>query len=225
MTTPTICEDRFRIKFPSSILVVGPSNCGKTTFMKKLLLENLDLFEVPPNKIVYCYGSWQPTFDLLKKHGVEFHEGVPDLDFLQKKFAGKQEKGGVLIMDDLMSKGGDDETVMNIFTQHSHHMGFVAFYLCQDMFPKGKYCTTISRNAQYIIAFKNPRDNSALRAVLLQMYPTEWRNVMATINNASEKLYGYFIFDLHPRTRNKDRLLSNLLKHEGCIRMYRKPET
>ena len=194
-----LCEDWFRIKCPSSILVVGPSNCGKTTFLKRLLTENLDLFEVRPSKIVYCYGSWQPTFELLKKYGVEFHEGVPDEEFLKKKF-GKVAEGGLLIMDDLMADGGDDKTVVKIFTQHSHHMNFVAFYLCQDLFPSGKYSRTISRNSQYIIVFKNPRDMTSIRNIMLQMYPAEWKQVLNTYNNATERMYGYFVFDLHPRT-------------------------
>lgn len=224
MTTQVICDDGFQIKCPASVLVAGPSNCGKTTFIKRLLLENLDLFEVTPTKIVYCYGSgsWQPAFDVLKKHGVEFHEGVPDEEFLKTKF-GKAKCVGVLIMDDLMADGGDSQTVLKVFTQFSHHMNFVAFYLCQDLFPTGKFSKTISRNAQYIIVFKNPRDNTAIRTISIQMYPTEWRNVLATINKATEKSYGYFVFDLHPRTPDSDRLVNNLLKHEGCIRIYRKP--
>ncbi|CAH3124008.1 unnamed protein product [Pocillopora meandrina] len=67
-------EQGFTFKSSSSILVVGPSNCGKTTFLKRLLLENEDLLTTPSRRIVYCYGSWQLTFDILKKEGVTFHE-------------------------------------------------------------------------------------------------------------------------------------------------------
>ena len=68
-------EQGFTFKSPLSILVVGPSNCGKTTFLKRLLLENEDLLVTPPRRIIYCYGSWQPTFDILKRKGVTFHKG------------------------------------------------------------------------------------------------------------------------------------------------------
>ena len=57
-------------------------------------------------------------------------------------------------------------------------MNVTVCYLCQDMFPQGKYAKTISRNAQYIIAFKNPSDKVALRTLLLQIYPTKWLTVM-----------------------------------------------
>ena len=43
-------EQGFTFKSPLSILVVEPSNCGKTTFLKRLLLENEDLLVTPPQK-------------------------------------------------------------------------------------------------------------------------------------------------------------------------------
>ena len=61
-------EPGFSFKSPSNILVVGPKSYGKTTFLRHLLLENLDLFDErpprPPGSITvmhahYCYGSWQ----------------------------------------------------------------------------------------------------------------------------------------------------------------------
>lgn len=212
----------FVFKSPSSILVVGPSNSGKTTFLSKLLLENQDVFEVPPRKIVYCYGSWQPLFERQDFKGIHFHEGVPTEDDLQRWFT-KESKGSVLVMDDLMSDGGDDKTVLKIFTQHSHHMNLTTFYICQDLFPKGKYAKTISRNAQYIIVFKNPRDTLAIKTLLIQMYPSTWRKVLDLYNDVTKPAWSYLVFDLHPRTPDTCRLVSHVLKHEGCIRKYRAP--
>lgn len=215
------CEETgFVFKNPNSILVVGPSNGGKTTFLSTLMLDNRDVFEVPPKKIVYCYGSWQPAFVELQKRGIHFHEGVPTEDTLQTWF-GKGSKGSVLILDDLMSDGGDDKTVLKIFTQHSHHMNLTTFYLCQDLFPKGKYATTISRNAQYIIVFKNPRDTLALKTLLIQMYPGSWRKVLDLYNQVTKPMWSYLVFDLHPRTPETCRLVSHVLKHQGCIKKYR----
>ena len=89
------------------------------------------------------------------------------------------------------------------------------------MFPQGKYAKTISRNAQYIIAFKNPRDKVALRTLLLQIYPTKWLPVMDIYNACTDRPYGYLLFDVHPASRDSTRLLSHLLRHEGCVRCYR----
>ena len=145
----------FRFHTPSSILVVGPSGCGKTVFTEKLLLENPELFESPPTQVHYCYGAWQDRFRGMQDQGVVFHEGIPDHEALVQWFPQGQ---GVLVLDDLMDEGSHDKRVLDLFTKHSHHQGVTVLYLCQDMFPVGRYAKSISRNAHYIVAFKNPRD-------------------------------------------------------------------
>ena len=136
-------SEAFRINTPSSMMIVGPSGCGKTVFMTKLLVDNLDMFETPPRKIYYCYSAWQEGFRPLKKHGVKFHEGIPNLELLPVWFP----KGGLLVLDDLMEEGGNNKRVLDLFTKHSHHQNVTVIYLCQDMFPPGKYAKSISQNA------------------------------------------------------------------------------
>ncbi|RMX43409.1 hypothetical protein pdam_00022675, partial [Pocillopora damicornis] len=93
---------------PCSIMVVGPSSCGKTVFVEKLMRERSRLFTPPYNPVVYCYGASQPTtFERMKKEqGIHFHEGIPDTQLLEKWY--KKSKGGLLILDDLMREGSDD---------------------------------------------------------------------------------------------------------------------
>ena len=58
----------FQFQSPCSIMVVEPSSCGKTVFVKKLMRERSRLFTPPYNPVVYCYGANQPTtFDRMKK--------------------------------------------------------------------------------------------------------------------------------------------------------------
>ena len=73
-----------------------------------------------------------------------------------------------------MAEGGNDKEVMDFFTKHSHHRNITILYLCQDMFPPGKYTRTISRNSHYIVAFRNTRDQLSMRNILLQAYPKTW---------------------------------------------------
>ena len=62
------------------------------------------------------------------------------------------------------------------FTKHSHHRNITVIYLCQDIFPPGKYAKNISRNAHFAIAFKNPRDQLGLKNLLLQAFTTWWQD-------------------------------------------------
>lgn len=127
----------FEFQTPCSILIAGPSGSGKMEFTTKLLLQNLDLFSEKPKIIHYCYGSWQEGFKRLKDRGIKFSEGVPTEEDLDKWFP--KGKGGILVMDDLMSEGGNEKTVVDIFTKHSHHRNITVLYLCQDLFPPGKF--------------------------------------------------------------------------------------
>ena len=210
-------REAFTFNTRSSLMIAGPSGCGKTVFTTRLLLDNEDLFATPPKTIHYCYGSWQHGFEPLKKGGVKFHEGVPDSSLLPKWFP----QGGILVLDDLMNEGGNDKSVLDLFTKHSHHQNITVIYLCQDLFPAGKFAKTISRNAHYIAAFKNPRDQLGLRNLLQQSFPTQFREVMDTFRKVTnERPFAYLLLDLHPASRDDQRILSHVLKDEGFMRCY-----
>lgn len=210
----------FRFKTPSSILVVGPSGCGKTCFTESLLLDHLEeLFQNLPERIHYCYGAWQDAFVDMQKQGIHFHEGIPATSHLQKWFP----NGGLLVLDDLMTEGSDDKELLDyLFTKHSHHQNITVMYLCQDMFPRGKYAKSISRNAHYIVAFKNPRDQLAMKNLLLQAFPNYWSDIMTVYQKMSERPFGYMVLDLHPGSDDKKRVFSHLLTHEGFLRWHRR---
>ena len=75
-----------------------------------------------------------------------FTQGLPvlseDLTEINPKFH------NVLVFDDLMRKGTDSPVLSTLFTQGRHGNASVILLL-QNMFPKGKFNTDISRNAQY----------------------------------------------------------------------------
>ena len=76
----------FEFHTPSSMLIVGPSGSGKTVFTTRSLTDNLNLFATRPDRIHYCYGSWQKSFEKLKKTGVTFRAGIPVKKELDKWF-------------------------------------------------------------------------------------------------------------------------------------------
>ena len=206
----------FKFKHPSSILIAGPSGCGKTVFTTDLLLHNRELWSNTPPVVHYCHGVWQDSFKKLKQKGVKFHEGIPEEEDLTKWFP----KGGLLVLDDLMAEGGNDKNVLDIFTKLSHHKGITVIYLTQDLFPPGKFAKTISRNAHYVIVFKNPRDKIGLRTLLLQSFPTNWKEVQETYDKATSRPFGYVTFDFHPASNDSFRILSHLLSKERFTHCY-----
>ena len=121
-----------------------------------------------------------------------------------------------------MAEGGQDKELLDLLTKNSHHQNITVLYLCQDMFPPGKYAKSISRNAHYVIAFKNPRDRLRVRNLLLQAFPTYWQDVMDVYKKVIARQFGYMVLDLYPTSDDRIRVLSHLLTHEGFLRCYQR---
>ncbi|CAH3198131.1 unnamed protein product, partial [Porites evermanni] len=183
------------IRHPSSVIIAGPSGSGKSELVEQWL-RDLNVFQVKPHKIVYAYDRWQPRFDRMqKKEGIQFHRGLPDPRHLTQWFG--RTRGGVLVLDDLMEEGGQDKRVLDLFTKDSHHRNITVLYLTQDLFPPGKFAKTINRNAHYIVAFKNPRDQTGIRTILLQAFPDRWRQVLRLFKRITSRPFGYLMLDVH----------------------------
>ena len=182
----------------------------------QLILNNPELFEKAPKPIHYCYGSWQKGFAKFQKEGIKFHEGIPESQSLPKWFR----EGGVSVLDELMDEGSNDKRVLDLDTKDSHYQGVTVPYLCQDLFPPGKFTKTISRNEHYIVAFKSSRDQLGIRKLLMQSLPTRWQDVLDTFRKVTERPFGYMLLDLHPASRDDQRILSHLLKDEGIMRCH-----
>ena len=106
-------------------------------------------------------------------------------------------------MDDLMDEGGNDKRVLDLFTKHSHHQNLTVLFLCQDIFPNGRHAKTISRNAHYVVAFKNPRDQVGFRNLALQCFPTKHKAVQERYQSVTSAPFGYMALDFHPASQRR----------------------
>ena len=65
------------------MLVVGPSQCGKTHFVEKVLTENCIKFpDNKPQQIIWFYNQWQKRYDQLQRRlgdKIVFERGIPEL--------------------------------------------------------------------------------------------------------------------------------------------------
>ena len=125
----------------------------------------------PPRVKHYCYGAWQPAFDEMKKEKVQFHEGLPTSEKLDQWFGPTQ--GDSWCWTISWTKAPTTNACWISYSEHSHHRNISVLFLCQDLFPPGKFAKTISRNVHYIVAFKNPRDQVGMHTLTLQAFPND----------------------------------------------------
>ena len=215
-----------RVKFvtPCNIYVTGPTGSGKTVFVSRLLKDIPHYFSPAPTQVHYCYGADQPMIRdvIAKMKHVKTHDLLPDLATLKRWFRGKP---GILVLDDMMREIGSDPQAEDLFTKHSHHLRITVIYLTQDMFPEGRHAKTISRQAQYVIAFRSLRDKIGLKNMLLQSFPDTWRHVLNVCHHLHTRPHGYTMFDFHPSSTSPHCVLGHVLKGEGGMRGYQMRKT
>ena len=118
-----------RWQHPFTCIVAGPTGCGKTTFVARLLRNAAAMIDPPPERITWYYGEWQAPYENLDIPSMRLEEGLPtsfDSD-------GKRR---LVVLDDIMAE--TDGRVTNLFTKKSHHSNTSVIYLVQNLFPKNK---------------------------------------------------------------------------------------
>ena len=79
----------------------------------------------------------------------------------------------------------------------------------QNIFQKGPHARTISTNIQYMVLFKNVRDQTQNRTLAMQIFPTDWRKFLKYYEEETNKEYGHVILDLHPHTPSHERIVKS----------------
>lgn len=205
----------FKFQHMFSMLVVGPSQCGKTYFVQQLLTKNcIEFPEKKPLQVYWFYNQWQPRYDEIKqvlKKKIRFAQGLPELsDDLHEI---NPEHNNVLVFDDLMAQAVDSPVLSRLFTQ-GRHRNASTILLLQNMFPKGKYNTDISRNASYDVLFRSPADRKQIDIVAERTFAKDRGNFMRAYAKETDKPFGYIVIDNRTQMRRENQVMANVF--EGC---------
>ena len=103
-----------------------------------------------------------------------------------------------------MIEAGNDNRIVNLFTNGSHHRNLSVIYILQNLFGKGN--RSISLNGHYLVLSKNP--------LAKQMYPKQTDWFLKQYEEAVPRPFGYLFVDLKPSTEDSCRLRTNVLPGE-----------
>lgn len=177
-----------QIRHPFRCLVAGPSECGKSTFVRDLLMQQSSLIDTNFDYITIVLGTdadRNETLSGLKNtdfgHKVdilELNKTYKNKEDLRKKFSSHfkeyiekksdhGKKSGCVIFDDLMSELSECGLLVDLFTKYSSHYGISTIHITQNIFfsAGGKNAAnhvTIYRNCHMLVLFNNVLDNTVM---------------------------------------------------------------
>jgi hypothetical protein len=200
----------FTLKQGSSMVVSGPTMCGKSTFVHALL-GDAQMFSRPPERVYWFYG--QVTDDLKNKNYI-IKEGLPE------SFADIP-PNSIIVLDDLMQEAKDHTGVTNLFTKLVHHKNLFVINITQNFFLRSNETRTRRLNSQYLVFFKNPSDATQIAIISRQMYPQQPAFLLHVYGKATKQPHGYIFIDLRQETDDMLRIRSHVLKSEFPMRVYK----
>lgn len=203
------------LQSPFTMVCSGATSSGKTYFVRRILENSHRMMSTEPNSILYCYGSFQPTYDLMERefNNISFMEGLPtksDIDNLAKN------GHSLIVLDDLMNEVNNSPEMQRLFTQYSHHQNISVIFVSQNIYFGGKYGKTINLNCHYLVLFRNP-NLSQIRILGQQLLPGKAKLLTQAYRDATAKRYGYLFIDLHPNNDRDLMLRTNIFPEEDLV--------
>lgn len=196
------------LKHPFNMIVCGQSGSGKTSFIHRILARLDELCSCQFQRVIYAYGIFQPLYrEIGAIPRVQMHEGCP------RELPATGEPT-LLIMDDLFLETNKETAAL--FTR-MRHLNLSVVFVTHNFFHDCRYMRTVTRNAHYLVFFRNPRDASQLAHLSRQMYPGNGRFLPDAMAKATREPYSYLMIDLKPTTSEELRVRSGALPGENLV--------
>ena len=203
----------FQLKHPTTCLVSGPTGCGKTRFVSRLL-STQGMINPKPSRIIWLYSEWQSIYsELSSKLTIDF---IKNGIISQIYDTLKSYEPNLIVLDDQMSSCdlNQKKQTVKLFTQGSHHRNLTVIHIVQNLFDQGSWSRTVSLNSQYIVVFKNPRDSAQINYLAQQAYPRDSKFLVESYLDATRLPHSYLVINLTQECEQWMRVCSNIFPGE-----------
>ena len=184
-----LCE-KFYFKAPTTCLIIGGSNTGRTCLLLRILLEREHLFDIPPKRIIYTYVYEQPFFKHFS-HFVQFVKFIPD----DRMFTGDEHC--LVVFDDMMTDQDKLKQILPFFTHISHYKFLSVIGLSQNLYINSNEYRTISLNTKiYCILTNSTRNKFQIARFGKDVFGDKGRALSESYAKCAKENYGYLIISL-----------------------------
>lgn len=213
-----------RIKCPFTMLIAGPTQSGKTTWVTRLLTYADELLERAPTE-VHWYSPYEAPAALLtaSPDKLHMHRGLPwssdnDDDDEDDNEDKAPAEGSLIVIDDFAQETANSRELTHFITKTSHHKETSIIVLTQNLFWGGKETRTQSLNMHYIVLMRQTRDHRQVRTLGRQLTQTdkEYRAFLDAYNDATgSRHFSYLLVSMHPRDEKRLLLRGTLFPEES----------
>ena len=195
----------FKFRFPSQTTIIGATQSGKTTLLRKIIENSSVTFEAPIANIFWFCGV---KTDSIPYHlpNIRVFEGIPDIELLKEY----RHQRNIVVCDDLMTEFCKSKESLNIlntlFTVYAHHYNCAVFNLVQSAFA----LPPITRNnSTYIILMRSMSDAAQIKNLLVQQFGVKWRGAYQAYQDIMSKPYQAMLINNDPISPSNMRIISN----------------
>eukprot|EP00794_Sanderia_malayensis_P021401 gene21401-biopygen17180 len=225
----------FRLKTPCTMMVGGKSKSGKTELLFDLLRQwrfiTDDTAGTYTKRMYWFYGTEnRKQLNHVKAIYDGFRDELQDakdrsitlrtirgLESQEAQTAKEEMSDAIVVLDDLMEEMTKNDKISLFFTRESHHRNLCMFFLWQDIFPKHKHGSTISKNTDYKIIFDNPSCRDSVRRMLGKIYPKAkqagevTQKILDALEHTPTNSYPFVSLNCGPNELSETRIVSNLI--------------
>ena len=200
------------------ILVSGPSRCGKTWFTFNLIKNIRKISQDVPEKIVYVYSARQAGYEDWLKY-VD-HLVIADETAIDRVLTLAKSNKLLVIFDDLIHSDLLRD-IAKLFTIDGRHMKMSLVFLTQRLFVQNEFYKQISRNSDYFVLFRNPRNQAEIRDLARQVTPNDL-SLSTLYEMVTIKPYSYLFLNFTQEAKEDYKYLTRLFEQPNILYCYKK---
>lgn len=212
------------VKFqtPVSMIVAGPSQSGKTTWVINLIKNRDLLFTEKIHKILFVYEIWNADYEILETQvpNIHFTNKIPSRDDIDE-FAPDASVHNLIVFDDQLCNMSSCKHFSDFFLILCNNRNLSCILTVQNIYSKSSHMRDLSLNARALVLFKNMRSIDQTNLLGSQMFGNRKAFFVDAFNKATECVHSPLIVDLNPHCEKNLQLRSNILPDQLPVICYR----